>query len=84
MINSELLLQSATFSMKCGGRNEIGEGVLKRRISISTTFRILEDNKTISISVKCPYNKGSHSELCGASSRALRSGAFCPYTNTLS
>jgi hypothetical protein len=72
-----------TFPIKCKGRNEEGEEVLKEPVDVKIEIYMHQGSSMISSNVTCPYNTGGHGQRCKASHPGVDKvgeGVTCSYS----
>ena len=69
-----------TYPIHCKGRNSKGEEVLTKPLEVNVRIDKSPGSNTISSTVDCKYNTGSHGERCKASHPKVGEGASCPYS----
>lgn len=68
--------------VRCRGRDAERKPVLDKPVNATVRIRRFEDGESISLSVDCPHNTGSHGQRCMAShpgQEGVGDGVSCPY-----
>ncbi len=72
-----------TYPVKCRGRNDLGEEVLKDSVNVEVKIHTSPGSNIISSNVRCQYNTGGHGQRCKATHPnvdKVGEGIGCPYS----